>query len=146
MQSEDLVQEVFFRILKFRHTFRAENTFRAWMYQVARNVHVDTLRKRRKEIAFPQTGEGEVIDFPSGNPLPDESYAKQQQVALLREALAGMTPEKRELLVLSRFQELRYDEIAAITDCELNTVKVRIHRALKDLSSRFQALAGERAS
>src|SRR4029077_11075259 len=50
--SEDLVQEVFFRILKYRHSYRPETAFRAWMYQIARNARVDHLRKRRPEASW----------------------------------------------------------------------------------------------
>ncbi len=144
--SEDLVQDVFCRLLRFRHTFQRSHNFRSWMYQVARNAHIDHTRKHKNESRMPENPDGEVIDFPSPDSGPDESYGKQQEVALLGRALASMPEEKRELLVMSRFQDLRYDEIAEITQCEVGTVKVRIHRALKDLGSRFQALAGERAS
>ena len=48
--SEDLVQEVFFRMLKYRHTYQAGTNFTAWMYQVARNAHLDQARKHRLEI------------------------------------------------------------------------------------------------
>src|SRR5438445_9491644 len=48
--SEDLVQEVFFRMLKYRHTYQPSGSFTAWMYQVARNAHLDLSRKRRLEI------------------------------------------------------------------------------------------------
>ena len=48
--SEDLVQEVFFRMLKYRQTFQAGTNFTAWMYQIARNAHLDQSRKRRLEI------------------------------------------------------------------------------------------------
>lgn len=144
--SEDLVQDVFFRVLKFRQTFQHRYSFQAWIYQIARNAHVDCLRKKRSEICMPESQEGEVIDFPSPELGPDESYRKRQEIVLLQRALSSMPAEKRELLVLSRFQGLRYEEIAAIAQCEVATIKVRIHRALKDLSSRFQALAGEQAS
>src|SRR5258708_40287137 len=48
--SEDLVQEVFFRMLKYRHTYQGAANFTAWMYQIARNAHLDHTRKRRLEI------------------------------------------------------------------------------------------------
>ena len=144
--SEDLVQDVFCRLLKFRHTYQNGANFRSWLYQVARNAHIDQTRRHRNETGMPESADGEVIDFPSTEAGPDESYRRRQEVVLLGKALASMPEEKRELLLMSRFQNLRYDEIAQITQCEVATVKVRIHRALKDLGSRFHALAGERAS
>src|SRR5579871_3292212 len=64
--SEDLVQEVFFRILKYRHTYHPETTFRAWMYQIGRNVYMDQLGKRKGEVALPEdAGEYVGSDMPA---------------------------------------------------------------------------------
>ena len=52
--SEDLVQEVFFRILKYRHTYQPEAGFRAWMYQVGRNVYMDHIGRNKFEAALPE--------------------------------------------------------------------------------------------
>jgi RNA polymerase sigma-70 factor (ECF subfamily) len=49
--SEDLVQDVYFRMLKYRHTYRDSNPFTSWMYQVGRNAHLDGLQKRKGEGA-----------------------------------------------------------------------------------------------
>ena len=68
----------------------------------------------------------------------------EQQAALLHRALLILPEEKREVLVLSRFQELKYDEIARLLDCEVNTVKVRIHRALRELRGIFEKLTSAR--
>ena len=54
--SEDLVQEVFFRILKYRHTYRPETRFCAWMFQVGRNVHMDHAVRHKAEVAMPERG------------------------------------------------------------------------------------------
>jgi RNA polymerase sigma factor (sigma-70 family) len=75
----------------------------------------------------------------------DRAVEKRQEARILHQALAAMPDEKREVLVLSRFLDLKYDEIAAILRCEVGTVKVRVYRAMRDLSDRFFALSGERA-
>jgi RNA polymerase sigma factor (sigma-70 family) len=139
--SEDLVQEVFFRILKYRHTYQPETSFRAWMYQVGRNVWLDQAGRHKGEVALPEAA-GEI-----GSPdLPaDRQLQNKQETALLHRALAAMPPEKREVLVMSRFQELKYEEIASVLKCEVGTVKVRVYRALRELGDRFFALGGERA-
>ncbi len=139
--SEDLVQEVFFRILKYRHTYQPELSFRAWMYQVGRNVWVDQASRRKGEVALPEdAGEIGSAELPA-----DRQAQNREEAALLRRALASLPPEKREVLVMSRYQELKYDEIAAVLKCEVGTVKVRVYRALRELGDRFFALGGERA-
>jgi len=70
----------------------------------------------------------------------------RQSVALLRRALALLPEDKREVLVLSRFQNLRYEEIGRILDCEPGTVKVRVYRAVRQLEQIYNELAGEKAS
>jgi RNA polymerase sigma factor (sigma-70 family) len=139
--SEDLVQDVFFRILKYRHTYQPDTPFRAWMYQVGRNVWLDHAGRRKGEMPLPETvGEMGSAEMPA-----DRQVQQKQETVLLHRALAALPPEKREVLVMSRFQELKYEEIASVLKCEVGTVKVRVYRALRDLGDRFFALGGERA-
>lgn len=132
--SEDLVQEVFFRILKYRQSYRPETPFRAWMYQIARNARLDALRKRRSETSWE----------PEMSPpfTPPDTAQQSQETALLYRALMRMPEEKREVLVLSRFQDLKYEEIAQLLGCETGTVKTRVHRALQELREIFYELQG----
>ena len=130
--SEDLVQEVFFRILKYRQSYRTETPFRAWMYQIARNARVDYLRRRRPETSW----EPEM----SPAVAPADTAQQSEETALLYRALLRMPEEKREILVLSRFQDLKYEEIARLLDCETGTVKTRVHRALQELRENFHQL------
>ena len=137
--SEDLVQEVFLRILKYRHTWTDGSIFNTWMYQIARNAHVDVLRKRRPEPALEEAPEPEAPQ-----PRADIAIEKRQQAAQVREALQRLSPDKREILVLARYQGLRYEQIASILSCEVSTVKVRVYRAMRELTAQFQAVAKER--
>ena len=130
--SEDLVQEVFFRILKYRHSYRADTPFRAWMYQIARNARLDLLRKRKPESSW----EPEM----SPAVAPVDTAQQSQESLLLRTALMQISEDKREVLVLSRFQDLKYEEIAQLIGCEVGTVKTRVHRALQELRQIFQQL------
>jgi RNA polymerase sigma factor (sigma-70 family) len=131
--SEDLVQEVFLRILRYRQSYQPGTPFRPWIYQIARNARVDLLRKSpRSQVTF----EPEMIP----PVMPRDSAQQEQESALLHRALMQLPEEKREVLILARFQELKYEEIAAIMGCELNTVKTRIHRALQELRKVFRQL------
>jgi RNA polymerase sigma-70 factor (ECF subfamily) len=130
--SEDLVQEVFFRILKYRHSYRPETGFRAWMYQIARNARVDHWRRQKPETSWKPEMSPPV--------MPEDKAEEAQQHALLHSALLELSEEKREVLVLSRFQDLKYEEIAVLLGCEVNTVKVKVFRALRELREVFEAL------
>jgi RNA polymerase sigma-70 factor (ECF subfamily) len=138
--SEDLVQEVFFRMLKYRHTYEGDGEFTAWMYRLARNVQKDHYRKWRHE---PVTVH-ELPDPATAEPLAHELLERKQNSELLQRALAKLPAEKKELLILSRYQDLRYDAIADILGCSVDAVKVRVHRAMNDLRKIFFQLSGEK--
>lgn len=141
--SEDLVQDVFYRILKYRHTYQPETSFRAWMYQIGRNAFADQAGRHKAEVAMPEEA---AADFAAAGPAPDRSAQSAQEAVLLHKALKALPHDKREVLILSRFQGLKYEEIATVLKCEVGTVKVRVYRALRELGDRFFALSGERAS
>lgn len=141
-QSEDLVQDVFFRILRFRETYQVRNSFAAWMYQVARNAYIDNVRKRKHEAEW-----GEDRPEPaSPEARTDEKLWRNQEVDLLRKALAALPERQREVLVLSKYQNLKYEEIGEILGCEVGAVKLRVFRAVRALGQIYSDLAGERAS
>jgi RNA polymerase sigma factor (sigma-70 family) len=137
--SEDLVQDVFMRMLKYRQTYKPERSFSAWMYQIARNAQIDVMQKRKFEIGI---GDSE---FAGGHSI-DENLTRKQEITLLRRALAKLPLEKRELLVLSRFQNLKYEEIASILGIDVGAVKVRVYRAVRALGQIYFELTGEKAS
>ena len=138
--AEDLVQDVFFRILKYRDTFRDESRFKAWMFQIARNAGFDHYRKYSVESELPE----EIVrSLPSKTPFPGQILERQQQTHLLERAIYMLSAEKREVLVLSRYEEMKYEQIAEVMGCEVGTVKVRVHRALKELRDIFVKLSNQ---
>lgn len=139
--SEDLVQDVFLRILKYRHTYQEGTAVRPWMFQIGRNALMDYLGKNKGEA--PLAAEAETVR--SGDAGPDRQAQDKQEAILLKRALAGLPQEKREVLIMSRYNELKYEEIAEVLGIEVGTVKVRVYRALRELGDRFFALRGERA-
>ena len=135
--SEDLVQEVFLRILRYRDSYDTRMPFTSWMYGIARNALIDQMRKRRPEAAWEDVGPEPL----SGAEPADERLRKQQETELLKRALASLPADKREVLILSRYQELKYEEIGRILGCEPNAVKQRVFRAVKALGERFEELS-----
>jgi RNA polymerase sigma-70 factor (ECF subfamily) len=138
--SEDLVQDVFLRMLKYRHTYRGDNRFTYWMYQIARNSRADYYRKRKREVLW----NDDLPEPASDAPIAIEDLERGQEVALLRAALAELPEDRRELLVLARFQKLHYEEIAEILGCTTGAVKVRVHRAIKELREVYFRVSKEK--
>jgi RNA polymerase sigma-70 factor (ECF subfamily) len=138
--SEDLVQGVFERILKYRSSYTADGSFSTWIFQIARNLHADHYRKHQTEenlddfLDFDQLkGEG----FESG-----EEQADKEELKLLQLALDKLDPAKKQALLLSRFQGFKYKEIAEIMDCSESSVKVKIFRAIRELEVLIKELKG----
>lgn len=138
--AEDLTQDVFHRILKYRGTFNPQHTFLSWMFQIARRVCQDHWRKNQPDILKIAGNDGESPESICEKPGPDEVLVLAQDLAMLENALAGLSVEKREILVLSQIERLRHEEIARILGCEPGAVKVRVHRALKMLRAGYLAL------
>src|SRR5450432_2985178 len=141
--AEDLVHEVFLRMLRYRHTYQSGDGFESWMYRIARNVFADHTKKHRLEIP---AAEGLMELVESGRPSAFDAAVKQQDMALLHRALRELPADKRELIVLSRFQGLSYEQIGKIVGCETGTVKVRVFRAMKEMGQVFHNLRREKAS
>lgn len=136
--SEDLTQEAFLRVLKHAASFKPGLSFSVWLFGIARNAYFDLLRKRRVESPGL-----DFDDFRSSEPMLEEVLARKQDVQFLGEALGRLSEAKREVLVLSRFHNMRYEDIARLMQCEVSTVKVRVYRALRELRERFSELRGE---
>ncbi len=137
-ESEDLVQMVFERILRYREQFRSEGEFRTWLFHIARNVQHDFFKKQQKE-PFNKNWEDWAAALEAEN-TADGDLEKIQDLALLDQALKHLSPDKREVLVLSRFEELKYSQIAEILNITEANVKIKVFRALQDLKRIYQTL------
>lgn len=135
--SEDLAQEVFFRMLRFRASFKNGLSFTAWMYSIARNAQMDHWRKSRWES---QWEEG----YDAAGPVGADRMEQQQESELLQQALRRLPPAKREILILSRIEEMAHEQIGAILGCEAGAARVRLHRALTSLRHTYMKLLDEK--
>ena len=137
--SEDLVQNVFLRILKYRYLFRGEGDFRTWMFHIARNVNHDHFRKIKWK-----GGEKEDLDrwqdrlANHDNRLTE--FQQEEEMQLLSLALDKLPDDKREIILLSKYQEKRYREIGTILGCTEAAVKVKVFRALQELREIYRNL------
>ena len=140
--SEDLMQNVFYRMLRSRHTFTGEGEFRTWMYCIARNLLKDNAKKRRRQ---PESYDMNEIPerFGAGGDL-DKQLEQRLEIEVLRKALANLSADSREVLILSRFQELRHEEIAEVLSISIGAVKVRIHRAINQLKEMYRQTETEK--
>jgi RNA polymerase sigma factor (sigma-70 family) len=135
--AEDLVQDVFIRILKYRATFRDEGSFETWIFRIARNARADWFKARRA----PDDVLDEAADYASPAVATDDRLARENDVARLERALLLLREDKRELIILARYRGMKHEAIAELLGVEPGTVKVRIHRAVNELREIFLRLA-----
>jgi RNA polymerase sigma factor (sigma-70 family) len=135
--SEDLVQNVFFRILKYRYLFRGEGDFRTWMFHIARNVNHDNFRKNK----WQKTDALEHWQDRLGiNENRATEFQKDEELQLLSMAMDRLPEDKREILLLSKYQDKKYKEIGDIIGCSEGAVKVKVFRALQELKAVYRQL------
>ena len=135
--SEDLVQNVFVRMLQYKGSFSGDGTYGAWMFRMARNVNYD-YHKKAARTEFSKASHTEIKD-PMNDELNEEIEMQGNNV-LLKRAMAKLSEEKRQLLVLTKYKGLKFSELAEIIGCSEGAAKVRVHRALKELRSIFLEL------
>lgn len=140
--AEDIAQTVFQRILKYRHTYRDDGSFTAWMYHLARRCAADHFRKSNAAPAA--TDPADLQDHADDRPHAGDHASATDDHACLHRALNRLDRDDREVLLLSRFQELSFAEIAGILECSVGAAKVRAHRALRELRDVYFQLQKEK--
>ena len=135
--SEDLVQNVFMRIIKYRQTFHGRGEFKTWMFHIARNVNKDQFRKKR--IVSTQAGE-DTIDQWTDYSEQQEKESEREHMRIIEHALMRLDPEKREILTMSKLEGMKYRDIGKVLKCSEGAVKVKVFRAMKDLKEEVSSI------
>jgi RNA polymerase sigma-70 factor (ECF subfamily) len=130
IEADDMLQEVWLRIHRARHTYRAGEPLLAWVYAIARRVRVDNYRKRRR-IAWREVAADVLPEAPARAPEPDELPSFDELVAALPES-------QREVLVMLKVTGLSVEETARATSSTVGAVKQKAHRAYERLRSLLQ--------
>ncbi len=144
VEAEDLFQTLFLRIHRAKETYRPEAALSTWIYTIARNLVRDALDKERTELnrreITPKLQHGtNEENFPVEDRITDEHTApepllqRKETVARLRQVLLSLSLEQREVILLSKYEGLSFQEIADILGCSATAAKVRAFRALKVL-------------
>lgn len=130
--AQDLFQETFLRVFRDRHRYQPRAAFATWLFTIARNLFLDSLKRIGTPGRFPDL-ETAIRAAPDPSPGPLETLEQREADAVLRRAVASLAEEDRAILLLSRFRDLRYRQVAEILGISEGAVKVRAHRALRAL-------------
>jgi RNA polymerase sigma-70 factor (ECF subfamily) len=136
--AKDLAQRTLVKAYGALAGFRADSSFRTWLYRIAINLCLNHLRDRKREEMRPELGEA-LAAPPSGG---DRALIDRERGALLREAIAELPPKQRMVLELRVYDELPFREVAELAGCSENSAKVNFHHAVK----RLRAIMGGKGS
>jgi RNA polymerase sigma-70 factor (ECF subfamily) len=146
-ELEDAMQDIFLRIYTSLPRFRGRSNLYTWIYSIASNYLIDRLRKRRhrkvSEAELEESGR-ELRSDGDGNPVP--SFERTEEASILWQAMEGMDPLFRNILILREVEDMSYEELAVILKVGMGTVKSRLFRARAELKKRYLTLSrvGER--
>ncbi len=132
-QSEDLVQEVFIKVIKYKQQFKGTGAFNYWLYKIARHTWLDTINKndpmRRSVEIDNEKLEGSFTGHSVYMMTQDDKKEK------LKKALEMISPEKKDAIILSRYHGFDYKTIAEMSDCTENAIKSRVMRGILEIKN-----------
>jgi RNA polymerase sigma-70 factor (ECF subfamily) len=143
--ASDLTQETFIRLYRSINTFKGQSAFSTWLYRIATNVCLDELRRRQRTPAVSlddpvSTADGEiereVADF---SQLPEVLLEHKELQELVQQVLSELSEDHRTVIILRDLEDLSYEEIAEILNCQLGTIKSRLNRARAALKARIMS-------
>ena len=144
--ANDLFQETFYRVIKAMHNQRGsyvqQGRWLAWVMRIARNAALDHMRSRKKWQDVSSQEDEEASNFwnrlPDEERLADDMMHLAQQKDWLDACIEKLPPEQREVLLLRHDAEMTFKEIAALTDCSINTALGRMRYALINLKKMME--------
>lgn len=142
--AEDLAQEVFLRVYQARERYQPEARFTTWLYRIATNLALNALRDRRdaEMPAEPANGEGDppearIVD---SRPTAEQSLILSERERAIRQAVEALPDNQRAAVILHKYQEVDYRQIARILDVSESAVKSLLFRAYETLRARLEPL------
>lgn len=127
--AEEAAQDAFLALWRGIDRFRQESSLSTWIYRLATNACIDTLRRRKKQSGSVSLDDEELfVDAVDTSPQPQETVEHRETQKLLQEGLSALPEEYRKVLILREVEGLSYTEIAESASIELGTVKSRISR------------------
>ncbi|WP_436514487.1 RNA polymerase sigma factor [Ekhidna sp. To15] len=133
--SDDLTQDLFIRVMKYRNSYKEGHSVQFWIFQIARNMVKDHFRKMKvhRDKFNPEETIPEVLEEDR-----DVEFEREKKLHI---AMKSLPDEKRELLVLSKFQGMKYEQIATMRETSVSNIKVQVHRTIKELRDIYFELA-----
>jgi len=137
---EDIAQQVFIRVWKSARRYVPRAKFTTWLLKITRNLVFNELRRAKRRAQVPLQAEPDLEEIPlkdETNPAPDASLLEDELQRAIEEAIMQLPESQRMALVLRRYEQLSYEQIAEVLDLSVPAVKSVLFRARTELRSRL---------
>ncbi len=128
MLAEDLTQNVFEKMIKYKSSFDGKKSFKAWLFTIVRNANIDHHRKRKYDSL-----DDSYLEVKTGECDAQEQLETKEGNEQLMAAINMLPEEEKELLILSKFERMKYAEISSMIGITESAIKVKVHRSIKKL-------------
>jgi len=142
---EDIAQQVFIRVWKSARRYVPRAKFTTWLLKITRNLVFNELRRSKRRAQVPLQSDPGAEEIPlkdETNPAPDASLLEEELQRAIEEAIMQLPESQRMALVLRRYDQLSYEEIAEVLDLSVPAVKSVLFRARTELRSRLNKYLG----
>ena len=143
--SEELAQEVFFRVYRSRETYEPAAKFTTWLFRIATHLALNWLRDRKNERAHESLDEDmeeRVARQPlDRSPSVEQSLVREVKLEEIRRAVAELPDKQRAAVIMHKYDEMEYAQIARVLSCSESAVKSLLFRAYETLRARLTHLA-----
>jgi RNA polymerase sigma-70 factor (ECF subfamily) len=145
--AEDLAQEVFLRVYKSRERYQPEARFTTWLYRIATNLALNAIRDRRDEVSdtpSDDSDDGPPVElFVDPQPTVEHQLIQGDRERLIRQAVEALPENQRASVILHKYQEVDYRQIAKVLSVSESAVKSLLFRAYETLRVRLEPLLRE---
>jgi len=141
--AEELAQEAFLRVYRSRQTYAAEAKFSTWLYRIATNLAVNHARDSRNEKAGvsldePDAETGQTLDVADGTPNVEQNILRRERMAAIRRHVEELPERQRVAVVMHKYQEMDYREIARVLKLSESATKSLLFRAYETLREKLK--------
>jgi RNA polymerase sigma-70 factor (ECF subfamily) len=148
--AEELAQDVFLRVYRFRTRYQPEAKFTTWLFRITTNVALNWRRDTRREAAHlrldASTHETRRIQVLDHNPRADQLLMAEHRAREIRDAIEALPPKQLAAVLMHKYEGMDYVQIAEVLDCSIPALKSLLFRAYETLRHRLAHFAPERAA
>ncbi len=130
--SQDLLQNLFIRILKYKHSYKLSQPFLPWSYRIARNLVYDRSKKQQLTqtvVTMEQVSEQLLEDT-------EDQLIVEREEKLMR-VISKLPEERKELIIWTKIEGMKYEDVAMIKETTVGAIKVKVHRAMAQLKTLY---------